>query len=60
MKWYEDRHGAEPGPLAKVWYGLPASVTAGIIACPFDVVKTRIQGKELKDLGKSVSYSLPL
>ena len=44
MKRYEDRAGVEPGPYMKVWYGLPASVMASIVACPFDVVKTRIQG----------------
>ena len=53
MKWYEDCHGMEPGPLAKVWYGLPASVSAGIVTCPMDVVKTRIQGEEIKEFGTS-------
>ena len=44
---YELRNGREPSPFMKIWWGLPASITAGIIACPFDVVKTRMQGKEL-------------
>ncbi|CAI8041445.1 Mitochondrial substrate carrier family protein X [Geodia barretti] len=44
MKKYEDRTGAEPGPYRKIWYGLPSSILAGVVACPFDVVKTRIQG----------------
>lgn len=51
MRACENHTGKEPGPLAKVWWGLPASVAAGIIACPFDVVKTRIQGKELQEFG---------
>lgn len=54
MKWYEDCHGMEPGPLAKVWYGLPASVSAGIVTCPMDVVKTRIQGEEIKEFGRGI------
>ena len=53
MRWYENRFGEEPSAMAKVWWGLPASITAGIVACPFDVVKTRVQGKELKDLSTS-------
>lgn len=55
MKRYEDRAGVEPGPYMKVWYGLPASVMAGIVACPFDVVKTRIQG--VASGGMYVHYS---
>ena len=54
MEWYENSTGEEPSPLRKVWYGLPASITAGIIACPFDVVKTRVQGRELHELGMSL------
>ena len=38
--------GEEPSSFKKVWIGLPASVFAGVVACPFDVVKTRIQGTE--------------
>ena len=52
MQLYEERNGVEPSPMAKVWYGLPASVVAGIITCPFDVVKTRIQGVELQAFGE--------
>jgi hypothetical protein len=46
MKLYKDRYGEEPSSFEKVWIGLPASVFAGVAACPFDVVKTRIQGTE--------------
>ena len=48
---YETRMGAEPNPITKIVIGLPASISAGIIACPFDVVKTRVQGKELQGVG---------
>ena len=51
MREYETRTGSEPSAISKVWVGLPASISAGIIACPFDVVKTRIQGKELQGVG---------
>ena len=47
MSWYEERYGREPSAFMKIWWGLPASITAGVVACPFDVVKTRIQGKKL-------------
>ena len=50
MKQYEDKNGVEPGKYAKVLYGLPASVLASVLACPFDVVKSRIQGT--LELGK--------
>ena len=43
---YKDKYGKEPGSFMMVRYGLPASVFAGVAACPFDVVKTRIQGRE--------------
>ena len=51
MREYETHLGAEPGAMTKVWVGLPASISAGIIACPFDVVKTRVQGMELQGVG---------
>jgi hypothetical protein len=60
MRWYENRFGEEPSAMAKVWWGLPASVIAGIVACPFDVVKTRIQGKELQELGSGSRRPIPL
>ena len=48
---YETQTGVEPGVFKKVGMGLPASISAGIIACPFDVVKTRVQGMELQGVG---------
>ena len=46
MNQYEEGTGVEPAAYMKVWYGLPGSVLAGVLACPFDVVKTRIQAVE--------------
>lgn len=60
MSWYEACWGEEPSHYMKVLWGLPASVTAGVIACPFDVVKARIQGKELKDYGMPIIWKTKL
>ena len=56
MRAYEQRHGKEPSPFAKIWWGMPASITASVLACPFDVVKTRVQGKELNKIGMYSMY----
>ena len=53
--WYKNRFEERPGLFKGILWGLPATITAGIIACPFDVVKTRIQGKELENLSKLVT-----
>ena len=58
MRAYENKHGAEPGSFMKVWYGLPATLSAGVIACPFDVVKTRIQGTIEQGMHSKVHYWL--
>ena len=41
-KWEED-----PQALKRVLLGFPAAILACVVACPFDVVKTRQQGAEL-------------
>ena len=46
MKWYEN-HFEDPSLLKAVLLELPATTVATIIACPFDVVKTRIQGQHI-------------
>ena len=56
MKKYEEKTGVEPGPYIKVWYGLPASILAGVVACPFDVVKTRIQGVRVGGMCDVISH----
>ena len=46
MKWYENNF-EDPGMLKAILLELPATTVATIVACPFDVVKTRIQGQHL-------------
>lgn len=45
----------DPDPWTRVMLGYPAGTLASVVACPFDVVKTRQQGNEL---GRSFSPSL--
>ncbi len=49
---YEKQHQEEPDPKTRVLLGLPAGCLASFVACPFDVVKTRMQGDELGELGR--------
>ena len=44
---YETYVGQKPDPKWRMVLGLPAGCLASVVACPFDVVKTRMQGKEL-------------
>lgn len=41
------RHYGDADPGTRVMLGYPAGTLASVIACPFDVVKTRQQGKAL-------------
>ena len=41
------RHYGDPDPWTRVLLGYPAGTLASVVACPFDVVKTRQQGSEL-------------
>ena len=36
-----------PDPWTRVLLGIPAGCMASVVACPLDVVKTRLQGEEL-------------
>ena len=56
MKWYEKRFEEDPGLFTAILCGLPSTTAAGIIACPFDVVKTRIQGQHLSELVVNPHY----
>ena len=49
MKWYEDCFGKEPSAMANVWWGLPASITAGILVFPFDVVRHVYRKRNFKN-----------
>lgn len=48
VKMYKRRHsGVDPDAWTRVMLGYPAGTLASVVACPFDVVKTRQQGMEL-------------
>lgn len=46
VRFYRSHYG-EPDPWKRVLLGYPAGTLASIVACPFDVIKTRQQGSEL-------------
>ena len=50
VRGYRSRYDESPDAWRRVLLGIPAGCMASVVACPFDVVKTRMQGKEL---GKS-------
>ena len=39
--------GEQPRAFKRVALGLPAGCLASVVACPFDVIKTRMQGSSL-------------
>ena len=41
------RYYSDPDPWTRVMLGYPAGTLASIVACPFDVIKTRQQGSAL-------------
>ena len=47
---YEKYYQVNADPWRRVMLGIPAGCIASVISCPFDVVKTRVQGKELGKL----------
>ena len=47
MRHYTRVYGEEPAAFKRVVIGLPAGCLASVAGCPLDVIKTRIQGKEL-------------
>lgn len=58
VKYYKRRYSVvDPDAWTRVLLGFPAGTVASIVACPFDVVKTRQQGMEL---GKSAHLLGPL
>ena len=44
---YRSHFGNDPNPLQRTWLGILSGTMASVFACPFDVVKTRIQGSDL-------------
>jgi len=47
VRGYENYYGMRPDAWKRVVLGIPAGCLASVVACPFDVVKTRMQGTEL-------------
>ena len=46
VQWYTTRY-EEPTAFRRVLIGLPAGCFASVVACPLDVIKTRVQGTPL-------------
>lgn len=44
---YRRYYGEDPNPFQRTVMGIIGGTVASVFACPFDVVKTRVQGKEL-------------
>ncbi len=47
IKWFTLYYQEKPDPWTRLLLGYPPGILAAIVSCPFDVVKTRIQGNEL-------------
>ena len=50
---YRNQTGNDPNPFQRTLMGILSGTIASVFACPFDVVKTRIQGGELKQAGSA-------
>eukprot|EP00731_Ephydatia_muelleri_P021325 Em0013g1052a len=56
VKWWTQYHNGEPPSiLPRHGIGLCAGMIAATISCPFDVIKTRMQGRQLGDVHRSCS-----
>jgi hypothetical protein len=52
---YRNHYAKDPNPFQRTLMGIISGTLASVVACPFDVVKTRIQGKDLKSAsGKAI------
>ena len=47
VRWFTAYHGKKPNAWDRVLLGYPPGILSAIVSCPFDVVKTRIQGHKL-------------
>lgn len=47
VRGYRNHYEESPDAWKRVLLGIPAGCMASVVACPFDVVKTRMQGKAL-------------
>ena len=50
VRWFAACYGERPDPWSRVLLGYPSGIMSAVVSCPYDVVKTRMQGNEL---GKS-------
>ena len=55
---YRNHYGTDPNPFQRTLMGIISGTMASVFACPFDVVKTRIQGKDLKSASGEVVCGL--
>ena len=60
VRTYREWYGEDPNAKMRVVLGIPAGSLGSLVACPFDVVKTRMQGNELgmSCRGRHLSYDL--
>lgn len=49
VRWFTSYRGHRPDAWDKVVLGYPSGVLSAIVSCPYDVVKTRMQGQELSE-----------
>jgi len=47
VRWWEGHYKEEASPQTRMLLGLIPGCIASVVACPYDVVKTRMQGDEL-------------
>ena len=47
---YRTYYGEHPSPFTRTVMGIFGGTVVSVFACPFDVVKTRVQGRELQSL----------
>jgi hypothetical protein len=58
---YRNHYAKDPNPFQRTLMGIISGTLASVVACPFDVVKTRIQGKDLKSASaKQSDWALKL
>ena len=44
---WKNYYNSDPSAWQRVLLGIPSGVIGSVLACPLDVVKTRVQGKEI-------------
>jgi hypothetical protein len=55
VRLYRKHYDSDPDPFQRTVMGIVSGTMASVFACPFDVVKTRIQGGELATTGASTT-----